>query len=120
EHHTVVSKQVAKLTRDAEEIGKGSFDIESLRNEINEAESALKYLQGEKHSLEVEKDNNKRDSITLLQSAESTLNQASLFKTGGVYSLAGLLLGLVGVSYLEARGRRVHKPIEVHQELGIE
>src|SRR5205085_1386416 len=101
-------------------IGKGSSELEYRRAENAEAEDALRQLRKQREHLEIEK-LNKKDIITFRQKAEApTINQASLLKTGGLYSVAGLLFGLLGVSYLEARVRRVHKPTEIHQELGIE
>jgi succinoglycan biosynthesis transport protein ExoP len=116
----VVAKQATELLGQANLIGKGSFELENRKGTIAEADDILKLLRKTKAHLEIERLNNKENITGDLPAEVPTVNQASLLKTGSLYSLAGLFLGLFGVSYLEARVRRVHKSTEIHQELGIE
>jgi len=116
----VVAKQVKDRQAEADRIGQGSYEIENRRNEIEEAESVLKRLRAEKERLEIEKFN-KKENATGLQDAEvPTVNQASLARSITLFSLAGLVLGLLGVAYLEARLHRVHQATQVQQELGMQ
>jgi polysaccharide biosynthesis transport protein len=120
EQRTTLSEIVVQLGKDAEKIGLGSFEIEVRRTEIEQAEGVLKTLRGEKERLEIEKFNNRENVIAKHDAEVPTVNQASLPKTGAMYGLAGFLLGILGVSYLEARVHRLHKAAQVEQELGIQ
>jgi polysaccharide biosynthesis transport protein len=111
---------VEKLSREAENIGTGSFEIQVQRSIMEQQEAFLKTLRAEKERLEIEKSND-RDTILGEQEAEvPTINQASLLKSSSLYALGGLVLGLLGVSYFEARLHRLHRPAQVEQELGIQ
>jgi capsular exopolysaccharide synthesis family protein len=113
-----VKNKVEDLQETAGKIGKQSFEFENRKADVAEAEIMLKKLRERKEQLDIENYAKKRDIEP--RAAEVSLNQASLIKAGAGYSLAGLLLGLFGVSYLEARVRRVHKSVDVQQELGID
>jgi len=115
-----VAEKVKELRDEADKIGRGGFDIEMRRGEIEEAETVLKKLRGEKERLEIEKFN-KKEFATELQPADvPTVNQASLLRSVGLLAVAGLALGLLGISYFEARLHRVHQSSQVQQELGIQ
>ncbi len=119
EQQAAVAIQVDALGKEAAKIGIGSFEIEIWRSQIEEAEAVLRKLRAEKERLEIEKFNNKEIVTARLEAEVPTENQASLVKTGSLYSLAGLLLGFFGVSYIEARVHRIHVSNEIHRDLGI-
>jgi capsular exopolysaccharide synthesis family protein len=125
-----LTKQVKDMYDKADAVGKDSFMIEQMRSELSEMEGVAKKLRGEKEILELER--HKEDIDPLSNNAlvkgfvpvnqpavVPTRNEASLLKMGGLFSAIGFVLGLFGVSYFEARVRRLHKPTDVNQELGI-
>jgi polysaccharide biosynthesis transport protein len=117
---TEVAKIVEKLAEDAKKIGIGSIEIENRRHSIETQEELLRTLRATKERLEIEI-SNERDLVFNEMAAEvPTVNQASLLKSGSLFSLGGLLIGLLGVSYFEARLHRVHRSAQVDQELGIQ
>jgi capsular exopolysaccharide synthesis family protein len=120
EQHTEVADQVNHLGREADKIGIGSFDIELRRAEIDEAEGTLKKLRTEKERLEIERFNTRKTVDAETDAEVPTVNQASVLKTGSIYSVLGLLLGCLAVSYLEARQHRVHQAGDIQQGLGIQ
>lgn len=121
--HAAVKTQVQQAQESADAIGKGSLGIENQRGQLAELELVLKRLRAEKERLQIEKmsSTDLREALRIsTQWADTpTVNQASLVKTGGIYALIGLALGLFGISYLEARFHRVHKTTSLHQELGV-
>jgi capsular exopolysaccharide synthesis family protein len=122
EQRQAVKKQVDALSNTADNIGKGSYDMERLRAEIEQADAVLKRLRAEKERLEMElpKGEAKMKRIWVIQDAQvPTFNQSTLLRTGGIYSTLGLLGGLLLVGLLESRSRRLHKPSDVQGDLGI-
>ncbi len=123
----VISKQKAATLKDVnalgtefEKIGRGAVNLEEWRAQIAETDVFLKKLLNEKERLEFEKENN---SPTIFQKSPAivpTINQSSFPLSASLFSIAGFFLGLLGVSFLEARARRVLNPTDVQRELGIE
>jgi succinoglycan biosynthesis transport protein ExoP len=125
-----LTKQVKEMYDKADTVGKESFMIEQMRYELAEMEGVAKRLRNEKEVLELERHKEENNSLSIdglvkgfvpvNQAAVVPMrNEASLLKMGGLFALGGFLLGLFGVSYFEARVRRLHKPTDVNQELGI-
>lgn len=118
-----VADLAKRAEKEANAIGVGAGDIESLRGQLMQADQMGKELRERKDRLQIEK-MTKEDLLRSLkdvsQGAEiPSVNQASLVKTGSIYSLIALAIGLLGISYLEARFHRVHKTTSLHQELGV-
>jgi succinoglycan biosynthesis transport protein ExoP len=120
EQHKEVQKKALNLGQEVEHITKGVFEIENRRNALGELESTTKKLREQKQNLEIELLNTRKLVDMVHPAAVPTINQASLFRLGSLYSLAGLMIGLLGVSYLEARLHRVHQSGDIVQELGIQ
>jgi capsular exopolysaccharide synthesis family protein len=129
----VLKEKVKLLYEKADQIGKGSFTIELLKAELAETQDIARSLRKEQEHLSLEllhNFNNEGDEFTNkgkvkgyvplnIPAVVPTVNEASLVKNMSLFSLAGLALGFFGVSYVEARVRRLHRPADVHQELGI-
>jgi capsular exopolysaccharide synthesis family protein len=119
QQHKVVSEKARELRQEVAKMGMGSFQIENLRNEIEETESTLKQLRAVKDHLEIENFNKRKTIEGELPAVIPSINQASLTRTVSLYSFAGLMFGLLAVSFFEARLHRIHHSTDVAQELGI-
>jgi polysaccharide biosynthesis transport protein len=112
--------EVNRLGQEAQKIGITSFELELKRTEIDQAESVLKQLRDEKERLQVELQSNTK-RVTVLSPAEVPQQQDGSTRTRGAAfaGVGGLLVGLFGVSFWEARGRRIRTKEEVANELGL-
>jgi capsular exopolysaccharide synthesis family protein len=112
--------EVALKVRDAEIIGKTSFELEMKRAEIEQSENVIKSLRAERERLGVEIQVNK-ERVSTLYDAETPIApnrsvQLQLALAGGI---GIFLLSLGGVSYWELRAQRITGGEEVVQELGM-
>ena len=109
-----------RLGQEAQKIGITSFELELKRTEIDQAETVLKRLREEKERLQVELQSTSQ-RVTVLGAADVPDQPDSAARTRGaaLAGVAGLFAGLFGVSYWEARGRRIRTKEEVAKELGL-
>jgi capsular exopolysaccharide synthesis family protein len=112
--------EVNRLGQEAEKIGVTSFELELKRTEIDQAEAVIKRLRDEKERLQVELQSNSK-RVTVLSPAEVPQQQDGATRTRGAAfaGVGGLLAGLFGVSFWDARGRRIRTKEEVVNELGL-
>ena len=115
-----LQQEVDRLGQEAQKIGITSFELELKRTEIDQAESVLKRLREEKERLQVELQSTGQ-RVTVLSAAEVPGQPDGATRTRGaaLAGVAGLFAGLFGVSYWEARGRRIRTKEEVANELGL-
>ncbi len=115
-----LQEEVDRLGKEAQKIGVASFELELKRGEIEQAEAVIKRLRDERERLQVELQSSSQ-RVTVLHPAEvpdqpDSTTRVRLAALGGV---GGLLLGLFGVSFWEARDRRIRSKDEVAGELGL-
>jgi capsular exopolysaccharide synthesis family protein len=119
EQQAIVQKAALDLQDAADKLGISSFEVETKRADVEDAEGSLKKARGLKERLEIEKFNTSTTIIGHQRAEIPTVNEASLIKTSSIYGLIGLLLGCLVVSYFESRLHRVQQPAEVQRDLGI-
>jgi len=112
--------EVDRLSQEAQKIGVTSFELELKRTEIDQAESVLKRLRDEKERLQVELQSTSQ-RVAVLSPAEVPQQQDGSTRTRGAVlaGVGGVLAGLFGVSFWEAKGRRIRTKDEVANELGL-
>jgi capsular exopolysaccharide synthesis family protein len=115
----LLKAEVDRIGKEAQGIGLKSFELELKRGEIDQAEAVIKRLREERERLQVELQSTKQ-RVTVLHSPEvpNKKNIASHLRLVGFIGLAGLLLGLFGVCYWEARHQRIMTRDEVVHGLG--
>src|SRR5262249_5566266 len=116
----LLETEVEHVGKEAEKIGITSFELELKRNELEQAEAVIKKLREEKERLQVEVQSSKQ-RVSVLHPAEvpNRKNVAAQARVVGFAGFAGLLLGLFGVAWWEARARRVIGEHEVVNEVGL-
>jgi succinoglycan biosynthesis transport protein ExoP len=114
-----LQQEVDRLGHEAQRIGITSFELELKRTEIDQAETVLKRLREEKERLQVELQSTSQ-RVTVLSPAEVPEQpDAKRTRSAALAGVAGLLVGCFGVSYWEARGRRIRTKEEVAKDLGL-
>ena len=115
-----LQQEVDRLGLEAQKIGITSFELELKRTEIDQAETVLKRLRDEKERLQVELQSTSQ-RVTVLSAAEvpELPDGATRIRGTALAGFAGLLAGFFGVSYWDARGRRIRTKEEVANELGL-
>jgi capsular exopolysaccharide synthesis family protein len=115
----LLKAEVDRILKDAQSIGVTTFELELKRNELEQAEAVLKRLREEKERLQVELQSSKQ-RVTVLHAAEAPTKK-NVFEQArivGFSGAVGLLLGLFGVCYWEARSHRIRGKEEVIDVLG--
>jgi polysaccharide biosynthesis transport protein len=113
-------KEVTVLGAEAEKIGLGMIELDQFRSQIAETEGILKKLRAEKEQLDFERTNTMPTIVIDSPAIASVVNQSPFYVSASMYSIAGLLVGLFGISFLEARTLRLHQPVELKRDLGID
>ena len=117
---SALEQEVSLKSRDAEQIGKTSFELETRRSEIEQTESVIRSLRTEKERLNVEI-NIHRQRVQLISDAEPPQSpnrsaQVQLALAGG---MGFFLMTLAGISYWELRFHRISGSEEIIQDLGM-
>jgi capsular exopolysaccharide synthesis family protein len=116
-----LEKEVKDKSQEAERIGTNSFELETRRNEVEQAEAIIKSLRAEKERLAIEIQLPNKRRVTTRYEAEEPKSpnrsvQLQLALAGGI---GVFLLALGGVSYWELRAQRITGSEEVVQDLGM-
>jgi capsular exopolysaccharide synthesis family protein len=113
-----IDKDVKTLKEELTRIGLKAFELELKRNNFEQADAINKSLRAQKERLEVEVKSNRRRmsaydaDIPLEESKTRAL-------TAAASGAAMFLFGIFGVSFREARARRISGCDEVEHELGM-
>jgi succinoglycan biosynthesis transport protein ExoP len=92
-----------------------------LEKAIADSERNLKEFGEKKSRIELQMNYARNERLSSNQTIRvPTVNQNSLVKSTAGFSIAGFFLGVLGICFLDARGQRVFKPVDVQRELGIE
>jgi capsular exopolysaccharide synthesis family protein len=120
EQHKRLKAEVDRLDKVAQKIGITSFELEQKRNDIEQAEAMIKKLREEKERLQVELQS-ASGRVTVLHPAEppDKKDMGPKFRATAGAGIAGLLLGLFGIGFWEARARRILSKEEVATGLGM-
>jgi succinoglycan biosynthesis transport protein ExoP len=115
----LLQSEVDRILKEAQSIGVTTFELEQKRNELEQAEAVIRKLREEKERLQVELQSSKQ-RVSVLHAAEvptkkNVMEQARIVGFAGVL---GLLLGLFGICYWEARSHRIRSKEEVVDTLG--
>jgi capsular exopolysaccharide synthesis family protein len=123
-----LKKQVKELEVEARQIGRSSIDVEMLKFEVTALQDVLSRLAGELQRTQIEMQPEKTgDSKTgfarvMLMSeampARAIENKTKAVKTAGA-GVAGFLLPILFVVWLDARKKRINSGTEVVQGLGL-
>jgi capsular exopolysaccharide synthesis family protein len=120
EQHKRLKVEVDRLDKEAQKIGLTSFELEQKRSDIEQAEAMIKKLREEKERLQVELQSSS-GRVTVLHQAEppDKKDLAPKIRASAGAGIAGLLLGLFGIGFWEARARRILTKEEVTTGLGM-
>lgn len=114
--------EVEQLGRTADLLTNFASKFESMKSEIEQTKQVMIKLRTERERLKVEV-GVERETVEDLQPdgvEVPMLNESSVIRTAIGYSVVGLLLGILGVSFVEARSRRVLCASEITTDLGID
>jgi succinoglycan biosynthesis transport protein ExoP len=119
QQEALLKAEVDRILKEAQSIGVTTFELEQKRNELEQAEAVIKRLREEKERLQVELQSSKQ-RVSVLHAAEvpTKKNMAEQVRIIGFSGAMGLLLGLFGVCYWEARAHRIRGKEEVVDVLG--
>ncbi len=115
----LLQAEVDRVLKEAQNIGIATFELELKRGELEQAEAVIKRLREEKERLQVELQSSKQ-RVSVLHAAEvpSKKNVVAQARIVGLAGGLGLLLGLFGVCYVEARAHRIRTKEEMVEVLG--
>jgi capsular exopolysaccharide synthesis family protein len=112
-------KELEKLTEECQKISRSQFEIQAIKDEIEETDKLAKQFANEEQKLEVEIQAPERiepleDAVISLANAEKRRHMAMAM--GGVGALA---LSLFAFVFFDLRGRRIVSHEDVDQFLGV-
>jgi capsular exopolysaccharide synthesis family protein len=114
-----LNKDVERLDNQARSLNRSGMDLESLRDEVMQAEEVLKKVALQAEALNVERDSESR--IRPIEDAvasrpDQRIRQIGASAGGGFGALALILLGF---TWCECRSLRINSPDEVVRGLGL-
>src|SRR5262249_7783873 len=115
----ILTGEVQKLETEAGSINRGTLDLESVKEDVNQAEEVAKRVAGQVEALKVELQAPSR--VSLLEDAVVSHDEEDKKKMRvvGAGSLGGMLFAVFGVVLVEWKRRRVNHSQDVVQNLGI-
>ncbi|MHB1424365.1 MAG: exopolysaccharide transport family protein [Gemmataceae bacterium] len=119
EQEKLLHSRVKDALAEAQNIGITAFELELKKSEFEQADEIIKRLREKKERLQVESQSSKQ-RVSVLHAAETPKkkNYLEKFRLVGFVGALGLLLGLFGVCYWEARNHRIMNGDEVVNLLG--
>lgn len=114
-----LQQAIADSTKETRAINRGSLELESLKDEIANADAIVKRINGEIAAMDVESKAPQR--VTLLDTAVVTSNRDiwKQLRTAGLAGFAAFGLALLGIAWREFRTRRLDTEDDVVQGLGL-
>jgi polysaccharide biosynthesis transport protein len=114
---TILTKEVEERSKANQSTSKQNIDLEWLKDDIAAVDSTGKRVSGQIQNLQVELRAEKR--IKSMEDTAVLEDGNKQLKTSGMGFLAGLVLSVLGVSYLEFRARKVNNPEELTEGLQL-
>lgn len=114
-HVTEIEKRVEKAKSEMNNLGINAAELEKNRSELERTNTFLKTIFDQKVRLEAELSSPNRQRVTIVSDAEeaAVLNRNGRAQEAAGAGLVGLLLGLVGISFWEARKGRIYQLSDV-------
>jgi capsular exopolysaccharide synthesis family protein len=113
----ILAEEVEKRSKLGQDTAKQTIDLEWLKDEIDAVDSTGKKVSGQIQSLQVEIRADKRirsmDDTAVLDDGNKRI------RTSGMGFIGGLLVSILGISYLEFRARRVSNPEQLTDGLQL-
>lgn len=114
-----LKEEVEGLQKEAYTINKGTQDLESVKEEIAQAEDIAKRINGQMDALRVELQAPSRVSLLEDATASHAEEDKKRFKVVSVGSFGSFAIVLFGLAVWDYRGRRINRASDVSQGLGL-
>lgn len=119
EHEKLVNAEVKRILEESQALNVQTMDLQKIQDDISHADVAARILGDELESLSVELEAESRVRLIELADRARTESKDKRLMMSAIGSLGGFGLILFTISFLELRSRKVCKPDEVVEDLGL-
>lgn len=114
-----LKEEVDNLRKEAYSINKGTLDLESIKEEITQADEMAKKTAAQVDALKVELQAPSRVSVLEDATVSHTEEDKKRMKVVGVGSVGSFALVLLGIAVWDYRGRRISRTEDLSHGLGL-